>query len=158
MADNDVNAVTSYTPRGRPLSEPELDVFLSLGLMARLACLDAAGWPYNVPVWFHWQSDRFWIVGSETSAWTAYLVADSRVSLCIDEPQSLRRVICQGSAHLEDGPTVNGRWVAIGRKMSARYLEDAAPAYDREMAGFAGMLFSITPVRLITWQGPGKHR
>ena len=149
---------TQPVRRGRPLSREERDAFLSLGLMTRLACLDERGWPYAVPVWFHWDGTHFWIVGSETSAWARYISANARISLCIDDPSSLQRVICQGRAQLEEGPTVNGRWVPYGRLMSARYLGEKAVAYDKEMANFAGMLFSVTPDRLITWQGPGKHR
>jgi hypothetical protein len=143
---------------GRSLEADERDAFLEGGLLARLACLDGDGWPYIVPVWFHWDGERFWIVGTPTSSWADYVAVDSRVSLCIDEPTSLRRVICQGHAQLEEGPTVNGRWVSYGRRMSARYLGDAAAAYDREMVNFAGSLFAVTPKRLITWQGPGRHR
>lgn len=140
-----------------PLSSEERDAFLARGLMARLACLDERGWPYSVPVWFHWDGSQFWIVASPGSAWAAYLSADPRVSLCIDEPESLRRVMCQGEAHLVEGSTVNGRWVPYGRLMSARYLGAKAPAYDSQMVDFAGTLFAVTPVRLLTWQGPGKH-
>jgi hypothetical protein len=144
--------------RGRPLSSDELAEFLARGNVARLACLTHEGWPYNVPVWYEWDGERFWIVGVPGAAWTNYLAADSRVSLCIDDPAPLRRMICQGHGEMVEGPTVNGRWVPHGRRMSARYLGAAAAAYDREMANFAGSLFAITPVRLITWQGPGRHR
>jgi hypothetical protein len=144
--------------QGRPLAPDELAEFLAQGHVARLACLTFEGWPYNVPVWFDWDGVRFWIVGAPHSAWADHIAADSRVSLCIDDPPTLRRVICQGHARLEEGPTVNGRWVPYGRRMSARYLGAAAAAYDREMADFAGSLIAVTPVRLITWQGPGRHR
>jgi nitroimidazol reductase NimA-like FMN-containing flavoprotein (pyridoxamine 5'-phosphate oxidase superfamily) len=141
---------------GRPLDADERDAFLEGGLLARLACLDDRGWPYIVPVWFDWDGDRFWIVGTVGAAWASFVAADFRVSLSIDDPGTLRRVICQGVARIEELPTRNGRWTPVARRMSARYLGERAAAYNEETSGVERCLFSITPTRMITWQGPGK--
>lgn len=47
------------TDPGARLTAAKRDAFLELSITARLACLDDAGWPYNVPVWHHWDGERF---------------------------------------------------------------------------------------------------
>lgn len=42
------------------LAADELDAFLAEGHIARLACLDRAGWPSVVPVWHDWDGRGFW--------------------------------------------------------------------------------------------------
>jgi hypothetical protein len=66
--------------------------------------------------------------------------------------------MCQGIAQLREGSSDNSDWLAIGRQMSARYLGERAAAYDQELANSRMLLFAITPVRLLTWQGPSRRR
>ena len=47
------------------LAQDEVDEFLAEGRIARLACLDADGWPYVVPVWHEWDGSAFWLVARE---------------------------------------------------------------------------------------------
>lgn len=142
---------------GIPLRGRELDAFLDLGITARLSCLDDRGWPYTVPVWHEWDGERFWVIGARGAAWVRYLRAAPSVALCVDEPETLRRVLCQGLAKVVEGPSVDGMWVPIARRMAARYLgPDAVPGYEAATAGLERWLVRIEVERLLTWHGPGR--
>lgn len=141
---------------GAPLKSADLEAFLASGLMARLACLDDEGWPYNVPVWFEWDGDRFWVIAAKEAAWAHHLLAEPRVALCIDEPATLRRVLCQGTARLVERPCTDGLWVAIAHRMAARYLGGGADAYAATVSGIERWLFVIEIKRLVSWHGPGR--
>ena len=134
----------------------EVAAFLAEPMVGRLACLDRDGWPYVVPTWFEWDGAGFWIVPRKRSAWAAYLAADPRVSLSIDE-ESGRRVVCQGTARLVEEPNVGGRWVEIGRRMAVRYRGEAGAAYLEATLDQERWLFYVEPRRLITWNGAGWH-
>ena len=135
----------------------EVDAFLARPLNAHLACHDATGWPYVVPVWFEWDSAGFWIIPRARSAWAGYLKAEPRVALAIDDPQTGARVICQGSADLIEEPNIGGRWVAIGERLAVRYRGEAGRAYLQATLNQPRWLFYIRPQRLITWNGAGWH-
>ncbi|MEA2513086.1 MAG: hypothetical protein QOJ59_2573 [Thermomicrobiales bacterium] len=142
---------------GRPLHGDELHRFLALGLVARLACLDSDGWPYNVPVWHEWDGNGFWVIAAKGAAWARFLTDDPRVALTVDEPETLRRVLCQGTAAHTEGPIAYGRWNAIARQMAARYLgSDGVAAYEANTAGLERWLFRIEPRLLVGWHGPGR--
>lgn len=66
--------------------------------------------------------------------------------------------MCQGTGQLREGASDDSGWLAIGRQMSARYLGERAAAYDWELANSRMLLFAITPVQLLTWQGPSRRR
>jgi nitroimidazol reductase NimA-like FMN-containing flavoprotein (pyridoxamine 5'-phosphate oxidase superfamily) len=142
---------------GTRLAGAKLDEFLALGVTARLSCLDERGWPYTVPVWHQWDGERFWVIAARHAAWVRFIKADPKVALCIDEPESLRRVLCQGIATIVEGPSATGSWQEIARQMAARYLGDATvPGYETATAGYERWLIRVDVDRLLTWNGPGK--
>lgn len=141
---------------GAPLSPAELAAFLGLGITARLACLDGDDWPYSVPVWFAWDGEVFWVIAAREAAWARHLLANPRVALCIDEPETLRRVMVQGTARLVEGPSADGRWVAIAAGMARRYLGPRAAGYAAATAGLERWLFAIEVRRLLGWRGAGR--
>ena len=138
------------------MSRVEIDAFLARPLLCRLACLDPAGWPYVVPVWFEWDGAGFWIIPRKRATWAAYLAGDPRVGLSIDDEDG-RRVVCQGTACLVERPNVGGGWVAICRRMAARYRGEAGLAYLEATLDQERWLFHVTPRQLVTWNGPGWH-
>jgi hypothetical protein len=145
------------TDIGSRMRDGELDEFLALGITARLSCLDERGWPYTVPVWHQWDGERFWVIGVKGAVWVRYLQAVPMVALCVDEPETLRRVLCQGVATTVEGPSVDGQWPAIALKMAERYLgADAVAEYETATAGLARWLVRIDVDRLLTWRGPGR--
>ena len=139
------------------MSEEEVAAFLARPLLCRLACHDDRGWPYVVPVWYEWDGAGFWIIPRKRSAWATYLVADGRVSLCVDDAETGRRVVCQGTARLVEEPNVGGRWVEIGRRMAVRYRGEEGARYLEATLDQERWLFYVEPDRLITWNGSGWH-
>ncbi len=138
---------------GRLTGEP-LATFLGGGIICRLACLDRDGWPYIVPVWFHYADDGFYVVPRERSLWAQYLKQDPRVSLSIDEATPpYRKVQVKGKAELVHEPTVDGAWVSIATEMSYRYLGEHGPEYLVPTLHEPRWLFFVRPSQMTTWQG-----
>ncbi len=147
---------TDETWRGKvgKLDEAETEAFLAGGLVARLACLDADGWPYVVPTWYQFADGGFWIIPRQRSAWAAHLERDDRVSLAIDEPVApYRKVLVKGNAELVERPNVGGCWVGIANEMSYRYLGEHGPDYLVPTLNEPRWLFFVRPVTMTTWQG-----
>ncbi len=136
------------------MDQGEMEAFLAQGIVGRLGCLDAEGWPYVVPTWFQYAEDGFYIIPRERSAWAPYLKRDGRVSLAIDEPAApYRKVLVKGRAELVEEPNVGGRWVEIANTMSYRYLGEHGPDYLVPTLNEPRWLFFVRPVRVTTWQG-----
>jgi len=156
--------------RGRKLggmSAAEIDAFLAGPWLARLACLKPDGWPYVVPVWYHWDGEAFWVVARKRSEWAHFMAADPRVSLVVDEPEPpIRKVICEGRAEVIEagvGPYLeNGEksvWNRIGDEHTGpRYLGPRAQEYRGSVNVEPCWTFRIAPTRLTTWQGFGWHQ
>jgi hypothetical protein len=141
---------------GNALSPDERDRFLARDITTRLACLDDRSWPYAVPVWHQWDGERFWIIASRHAKWVSYLQRSPAVALVIDEPETVTRVLCQGTARYVEGPSVEGRWVPIALQMAERYLgADQIETYQRNTAGMERWLFAIDVDRLLSWRGAG---
>jgi hypothetical protein len=151
------NQQSGNAEMGHRLGGAELDAFLRRGLVSHLSCCDADGWPYVVPLWHAWDGDGFWVIAAKEAAWARFLAADPRVALSIDETETLRRVLCQGTALLAERPSARGRWNAIALDMAARYLgSGAVAAYQSRTAGLERWLIRIEPHRLVGWEGPGR--
>ena len=136
------------------LSAEELDAFLALGNVARLAVLTPDGWPYVVPTWYQWTDGGFSIIPRARSAWARYMADDSRVSIAIDTPNPpYVKVQAQGEAELREEPNVGGRWVEIANEMSLRYLGENGPKYLVPTLNEPRWLFFVKPTKLYSWQG-----
>lgn len=149
------------------MSAAERDEFLAGPWLARLACLRPDGWPYVVPVWYHWDGVAFWVVGRARSEWCHYMAQDPRVSLVVDEPEPpIRKVICEGTAVVVEaavGPTLeNGEkslWNLLGEKHTGpRYLGERAGEYRGAVNVEPCWTYKIVPRKLTTWQGFGWAR
>jgi hypothetical protein len=80
------------------------------------------------------------------------------VSLVVEQPRTLGKVLCQGRAELVERPNVGGEWVPIATRMSVRYLGENGPKYLEPTLLQPRWLFRIKPDRLETWQGVGWAR
>jgi hypothetical protein len=134
-----------------------MTALLTSPAVAKLGCLDDDGYPYVVPVWFTHADGGFYIIPRERSAWAQYLRRDDRASLCIDDAQS-RRVLVKGRAELIEEPNVGGRWVAIAREMSLRYMGERGPDYLAQTLNEPRWLFFLRPERTTTWTGGWAKR
>lgn len=143
----------SWRGKVGPMDSEDVAAFLEEPIFARLASLDAEGWPYVVPCWQEWRDGRFWVVARKKSAWAGYLQADPRCAVTVDETGGQRKVIAQCRAELVEGPVTEGRWVEIARRMSTRYLGEHGPDYLEPTLNSARWLFALDPVKVWTWQG-----
>ncbi len=129
------------------MSPEDLNAFLALPLLCRLACLDRQGWPYVVPVWFEYGDGGFYIIPRERSDWARYIQRDPRVSLCIEASGPARHVTVDCDAE----PVEQDIWT-ISRELAQKYVggqPGAAPdAVERFMANMKTeprLLFRLTP-------------
>jgi len=139
----------------------EVTAFLVGGVIARLATLDANGFPYIVPIWYEWDPNEgcIWIIAREKSKWAKMIVDNPKVALSIDEDQSpLRKVFVQGLAETVEEPNVGGAWVPIAQRMSVRYLGEHGPDYLVPKLGNKRWLFKIVPDNFVTWSGVDWHQ
>ncbi|MBI3973967.1 MAG: pyridoxamine 5'-phosphate oxidase family protein [Chloroflexi bacterium] len=155
--DATVALESDRTDRPHRLSRTEMEAFLARGITCRLGCLDDEGHPYVVPCWFEYADGGFYIIPRARSAWANYLQRNGRVSLCIDTEQT-ERVLVKGHAGVIEEPNVGGRWVAIARRMSERYMGERGPAYLEKTMHEPRWLFFVEPERITTWVGSWAER
>lgn len=142
----------------RGMDPEETEKFLERGLMVHLACLQADGSPYVVVCWHEWRDGCFWVVPRQRSKWAECLKNDPRVSFVVDDPKTLEKVWGEGLAELVEEPNVGGQWVAVGERMSYRYLGENGPTYLVSTLQQPRWLFRIRPTKVKTWQGVGWAR
>lgn len=141
-----------------PLGPAELARFLEDEWLATLSCLNENGYPYSVPVWYHWESERFWVMPRARAEWARYLEQSPRVSLAISEPHPpLRRVLVEGDAEPLTGPGSVERALALSARMASRYLGPAAASYLEATVTQPRRVFAIVPTKLVTWHGLASH-
>ncbi len=159
---SDTQGEESWRGKVGKLSPREIDRFLEEPLLARLACLDAKGWPYAVPCWYQWDGTSLWLVPRAKSAWAGYLEAQPRCAVTIDESSAAeeaaeagvqRRFVAQCEATIIERPNVGGRWVEIARTMSVRYYGENGPRYLEPTMRWKRWLVRLDPVKVWTWQG-----
>lgn len=142
------------------LDDAEVRAFLNEGVLARLAVVDADGFPYVNPVWFEWDPDEgiFWVIARKKSRWAEYMKNNPKVGMTIDDDRKpLRKVMIQGNAEVVEEPNVGGQWVKIAERMSIRYLGENGPEYLVPTFDKPRWLFKITPTFFTTWQGVDWH-
>lgn len=140
-----------------PLVDDALDAFLNGGWLATLSCLKENGYPYSVPVWYHWEDGVFWVIPRPGAEWARYLDHNPRVSLAISEPgPPMRRVLAEGWATALAGADRAERIQGLATRMATRYLGPAAPEY-LAMTTRPGHAFGIAPEKLVTWRGLASH-
>ncbi|RCK74957.1 MAG: hypothetical protein ANABAC_1674 [Anaerolineae bacterium] len=134
-----------------PLSRQDIDQFLQVPLVARLACLNREGRPHVVPVWQMWDGKAFYVAAWEGSQWADYLQENPSVSLTIDEPWTpLRRVVARGEAvQLQEADYPGGTQALVAR-LRQRYLGESL---SKRVKGRAWQAFRIHPTTLRGWRG-----
>ena len=136
------------------LSKQELEDFLTTDDWAiKLATLDD-GWPYVVPLWYHYEDGVFLLAGRSKSQWVQHIRQDSRVSACVDSGEANhRRVQIKGNAEI-----VDDQWLGDWSAWAIKYLgEEDGRRYYEETKHMPRVLVKITPVKMTTWAGPGWH-
>jgi nitroimidazol reductase NimA-like FMN-containing flavoprotein (pyridoxamine 5'-phosphate oxidase superfamily) len=142
--------------KANALSEEERDAFLSEKLIARLGTNRGDGWWHITPIWYVWESGRFYLSLGRSRLHLKNLRRDPHVTLCVDVDPRLtdltkapRSVVCFGLATLvEDEQAVR----EITEKDFLRYLGSGIPPELDEAVWFEGRTgVEITPVRWLAW-------
>ncbi|MEL7159069.1 MAG: pyridoxamine 5'-phosphate oxidase family protein [Actinomycetota bacterium] len=66
------------------MNAADTEEFLAQPHVAVLATLRRNGLPYTVPLWHHWDGEHVWLTGTTNRVWCRQLMADGRLSLCIE--------------------------------------------------------------------------
>ena len=136
------------------MSEQEIEQFLALPLTARLATTRAEGRIHLTPVWFLYESGRFYITLGERRLHLRNLRRNPQATVLIDvdrRPQDgpdgdVRAVMCSGIAEIIDEADVTGRMAA---RLDQRYLAGSATT-DSQLPTSPEIyrLIAITPTTL----------
>lgn len=68
----------------RRLTADELGELLALDVPARLATLEADGFPRITPIWFVWEDGAFWMTSLPYQPHVRNLERDDRAAICVD--------------------------------------------------------------------------
>jgi general stress protein 26 len=139
------------------MSPEELTAYLKRPVICRLGCIKPDGYPYVVPVWHTHADGGFYFVIRERADWVPYVLANPRVSLCIDSEQ-YERVLVEGNLEVAEEPNVGGLWVPICREMSIRYFGEAGLTYFEKSLNEPRWLLFVRPTHLTTWVGGWAKR
>ena len=106
----------------------DVDEFLARPLFAHLATASAEG-PRESPVWFLWEDDRLWIIGSRsTDSFPARLVRDPRCAVgIVDFDRSTGRVQHVG---FRGRATVEPFDRARAKRLLRRYVGEDETTWD----------------------------
>jgi nitroimidazol reductase NimA-like FMN-containing flavoprotein (pyridoxamine 5'-phosphate oxidase superfamily) len=74
----------------RSLSAEEIRDLLTRDLVARLATVDAAGFPHVTPIWFLWTDGTFRMTSYTSRPHVRRALTNSRVGLVVDDESALR--------------------------------------------------------------------
>jgi PPOX class probable F420-dependent enzyme len=130
-----------------PLSEKEIHRFLNGRRNAILGVNRRNGPPQLTPVWFLWNGKEFYISTTRERHKFRFLERDPRVTLCIDDPVTLRSVTAEGTVEIRDADI----W-PISEAIVDRYLDK--PFADRMMKKAhmeSRVLLVIRPDKWLSW-------
>jgi PPOX class probable F420-dependent enzyme len=156
----------AFEPDNRigPLHDAALVGFLAEPWNARIATVDAEGWPHVTPVWYDFDAEArtFRVVGRERAAWIAHIRREPRVALHIadDVHAEHTRVLVRGMAEILEGPVAPAASARIGdltHRLSLRYLGPNGPTYAARTAERPRVLIAIRAERWQSWTGGEWH-
>lgn len=141
------------------LTAAQIDELLRRPIVARLATVDAHGYPAIVPVWIEWDGSAAWLVARALAGYVADIVREPRVGLSVvaeDDPD--RRVQILGRASIVEGPgPLEGRMLETARSLARRYEGEAGLAYIEASHDWTRCLIRVDPRRIRSWSGPDWH-
>jgi PPOX class probable F420-dependent enzyme len=136
-----------------------LEAFLQRPIIAVLCTLRRDGRPYQIPVWFLYQSRErdatrggaFWLTGTYPRVWCKHIFKDPRVSLCIEERDPVTRYVAVDCTAEPVEPKNADIW-PISRVLAEKYVGSAGGDVDAFVANMRReprLLFRLTPE---TWR------
>ena len=137
----------------RPLSEEEVVVLLARDVVARVATVDAEGYPHVTPLWFLWADGAFHLASDAGRPHLGRLRANPRAGLVVDVEGEQRadgerpnlQVRAVGDAVLS--PDAGGAWsMRIWDKYGSGFPEADLPA---RLGMRQRVLIRIVPSRIV---------
>ena len=136
----------------RDLTQTETDALLHRDVSACLAFIDAAGFPRQVPCWFLWDGDAFYVTSVAEKFHVKRLRADARASICVELEErteagrSNRQV--KGVGRVEIFADEAGQW---SDRIRAKYLGDLVVRQPVSVG--SRVVLRLKPERLIAHGG-----
>ncbi len=129
-----------------PLSQTELDSFLSEPNIAVVATSGPAGKPHAMPIWYLWRDGKVLFHTGAESKKVRNLNQNDRISIVVDTKQApYKVVVIEGRARQVPGDSALAREIAIhylGEKQGERYASQSTDP---------GVLVEVIPARIISW-------
>jgi hypothetical protein len=138
----------------RPLTHEETAELLASDTVARLATVDASGYPHVTPLWFLWADDAFHFTSDSGRPHLVRLQANPRVGLVIDtearerpdgqRPNRQIRAVCDAVLSSDTG-------AAWTRRIWDKYISGPAArqAADNDLSDRQRILITIEPASII---------
>ncbi len=143
------------------LTTEEFDAFLDeRGHLARIATVDADGFPRVLPLWFITVDGEILFTPRSPAIIWRNIVRDPRIGICIDEEASpWRKITVQGVVRVVHQPGHDDEWRDIYRRIAKRYVPDeAADGYvdgtDDQPRALCAVDLAAPTTKVVTWRMP----
>lgn len=139
----------------RDLTQSETNALLHRDVSACLAFVDAAGFPRQVPCWFVWDGEAFYVTSMADKFHVKRLRSDARASICVEleertESGRTNRQV-KGVGRVEIFADEAGEW---SERIRSKYLGDLVV---RQLANVASrVVLRLKPDRLVAHGGGVK--
>jgi len=124
-----------------------LAALLEQPIVAVLATLRRNGMPYQVPVWFLWYDETFWLTGTYARLWCRHLFANPRCALCIETTEPVARYVAVECEAVPIEPERADIW-PVSRLLVEKYVGARGGDVDAFLARMRTeprLLFRLTP-------------
>jgi PPOX class probable F420-dependent enzyme len=122
--------------------------------LARIATLDRSGDPHVVPVWYHWDGERFFVGAQAGDRKVVNVLRYGRASIEIDgDIRRKRGILARGEARVIGGAEGRTAYERISAAQLRRYQPDR-PAVDvaaRMATKGEPVVIEITPDHILSW-------
>lgn len=133
------------------MSPEDQEAFMAQPHVGVVATLRSDGRPYTVPVWHLWDGTHVWLTGTESRVWCRQLMADPRLSLCIEAGRPVPgHIDIDGRGDVLRQPDFD-IW-PISRRLAEKYVGRSDPANAAAVDAFVAnmeteprLLIRITP-------------
>lgn len=129
-----------------PLTQSELDSFLSEPNIAVVASTGPAGKPHAMPIWYAWRDGKVLFHTGGNSKKMRNLRKNPQVSVVVDTKDAPYKVaVIEGTARELPGDN------ALAREVAIHYLGEKLGASYSERSSEPGTLVEVTPTKVISW-------
>jgi PPOX class probable F420-dependent enzyme len=129
-----------------PLTQTELDEFLSEPNIAVVATTGPSGKPHAMPIWYLWREGKVLFHTGADSKKMRNLRENDRISIVVDTKVApYKVVIVEGTAAELPGDK------ALGREVAIHYLGEKAGERYAAGSNEPGTLVAVTPTKIISW-------